>query len=663
MARHNTKLNTPEKRARVGERIKVAATQAGLSLKELGEFTNTPAATIYQYVRGIIAVPTETLEKIAAVTRVHTDFFDPDKEGRSALAQPPDQPSPEGFSLGNLASEPGTRARIEAEMEHLRQLQEAHNYPKRNRASYISTLEQMLSLARTLDNRRQEAWIQWQLGRTRVEENALDDGRQRLLVARELFASEDMDDYRNMVTMDLANALEIDGSLDAAVHYLEEIVESPNSGVRWRASICLGNIRYKQHNNEEALRYFCNAAEEIEKIDPEQREREGMLYLTGTIAEIVRATGHQEEAILLWSQCLQRATENRLADHFLEALINIAQTYQQMGKLNEARQRLELAVVLAGFLFEDEARLSIARALLADLLVTMGSLEDAKDNARASLRIAHKVRAARPTIVSALALAETHLAALQWRDALDYSQEALDEAKRTKRTREVAKARELRARAYLRCQEERLANGEELQARDALNHAFAEVTAALDQAIKADAVREILAARLTLARCHFRNGDDQEAERETHAALELSETGAIGLSRLLGKDGSHLPVLLRSSDLDLPTLFSSRKIDIPHLEWQAHYLKGRLLAKRLGPEAGYEAMRDAAKLVTRMLSTLTPTEATSFQHRHPEVTSVFQDLVRCALTDKAQQEVVALLDGARWIRDDSLLPSLAALES
>lgn len=338
--------------------------------------------------------------------------------------------------------------------------------------------------------------------------------------------------------------------------------------------------------------------------------------------------------------------------------MEIGVSYQSMGRIGEARERLELAVVLAGFLFEDEARLSIARSLLADVLVTMGSIDDAKENARASLRIAHKVRAARPTILSALALAETNLAVGQWKDALQDAQEALDEAKRTRRTREVARARELRARAYLYQYEERKKMGDDLQAHDALNRAFAEAVSSLDQASKAEAVQEMLAARIVLAQCHYRQGDDASAEKEVQLALDLAQSGAVGLTRLLGERADSLPSILRSGDLNLNAIFAGRKMEIPTLEWQAHYLKGILMAKRLGPEAGYGAMRDAARLVSRMLSSLNQSEAVAFQQRHPEVTAVFEDLSRFALTDKAQQETNALLEGARWIEKKPVFPAL-----
>ena len=45
-----------------------------------------------------------------------------------------------------------------------------------------------------------------------------------------------------------------------------------------------------------------------------------------------------------------------------------------MGKISEAKHRLELAVVLAGFLFEDEASLANARALLSNVLGSLWAI-------------------------------------------------------------------------------------------------------------------------------------------------------------------------------------------------------------------------------------------------------------------------------------------------
>src|SRR5438477_12622311 len=87
LARQN-KWNTPEKRARIGERIKVAATQAGLSLKELAEAAGSKTPVIYQYVRGIISITPVDLNRIADFTRFREEIFDPKTDARSTLELP-----------------------------------------------------------------------------------------------------------------------------------------------------------------------------------------------------------------------------------------------------------------------------------------------------------------------------------------------------------------------------------------------------------------------------------------------------------------------------------------------------------------------------------------------------------------------------------------------
>ncbi|HLV80005.1 MAG TPA: helix-turn-helix domain-containing protein [Chthonomonadaceae bacterium] len=648
-----TRRSKPEQRARVGERIKLAATQAGLTLKELAEQAGSTPTLIYQYVRGVIVVPAPMLERIAEATGVPVAFFDPDMESGSLPALPL---SESVASAG--AAEADMRTRIQAELRHLHSLATAQDFPKRDRAGYQSTLEQMLALARALEYQDQEAWILWRLGRIRMENGDLDEARRDLLAAREMFAARGMGEYHFHATQDLAAALIEMGAFEAAQTYLEETAASPDLDVRWRALLSLGSLRYRNHDFSGALRSFLQAAELLEQMDGEVREREAIPHLMSRMADIVRATGHYEEAMLLWSRCLQRALVDRKSDIFLESLMEVAQCCQALGRIGEAKERLNMAVVLAGFLFEDEARLGVARALLSDVLLAMGSLEEARENARLSQRIADRVRAARPTILSALALAETSLAAGHWQEALRHAQEALTEAERTGRTREVAQARELCARAWLRGYEDARAAGEEAEARRTMAQALREADVAVEMAVRTDSVKERVAAHLTRARCCLLLGDETAAEHETRAALELTENGAVGLNRLLGKEAQHLPALALTADLDLPSLFAEHKVDLPALEWQAHYLEGTLLARRLGPEAAFGAMREAAQSIARMLTDLTQTEAAAFQQRHPEVGAVLRDLQRYAITDSARQETAALLESMRLTSLPSRHPSL-----
>ncbi len=646
------KLNTPEKRARVGERIKVAATQSGLSLKELAQACETKPSMIYQYVRGITSIPPDLVERIAAVTRVHTDFFDPEKDGRSAFGLAADQPSPEGgISVLNAPSgEPAARLRIGSELKQLLTLATAQNKPERDRAAYRSSLEQIFALAHATGNQRQEANALWKLATLKAEENDFAGAEQNFLTARDIFLSEGPDDHRQMLTLALADAYLHQGNFDTARAYLDELAGGSDPDILYRTHLEMGMLAFRQHDHSGALKSFCRAAGYLEKIEPEKRSPKALLSLIGNLADIVRAAGHYEEAIMLWSRCLQQATTERKADAFLESIIEIAQCCTLMGRFGEAKQRLELASVLAGFLFEDEGRLSVARALLADVLVTMGHLDSAKENARAAMRIANKVRSARPTIIASMALAETYLAAGQWNDALDYTQEALDEAKTSKRLREIAQVRELRSRAFLRKEEEARTGGNEAGAKEALRQAFAEASQSMDFATKADSVAEQVAAHLALARCYFRQEDGEAAEREAHAALELTADGGVGLQRLLGEEIDNVPELMLSPEVDLPSLFAGRRVHLPSLEWQALYLEGTLRATRLGPGEGFAAIRDAAQTLTRMLATLTQSEAVHFQQRHPEVSDVFAKLSQFALSEGDRQETTVLLESARWMQ-------------
>jgi tetratricopeptide (TPR) repeat protein len=629
--KETVKIKSPEKRARIGERIKIAATSSGLTLKELAEKANTTPALIYQYVRGITNVPPDTLRGIAAATKVNIEFFDPDKDTRSAFALPAE-------TDGEAELTP-SRERVLADMRHLQQLADAHEEPRRNVSALLSTLHEMLSLARVSGDRKHEAYILWRLGVVRNETQEFEEARNLLIQARDIFEEQELPDYRVRVTFDLAQTAAETGAMETAIEYNREVVEHGDRDSRWRALVNMGGLYYRQHNYPEAMNAFVEAARALEAVDEQQRDSYGMPFLLSNVADVVQDTGHYEAALALWSRSLAQATEEKRAESFLEALLNIAQCCQLMGKVTEAKQRLEQAVVLASFMFDDQQRLGVARARLAEVMVALGSLEEAKDNARTALRIANRVGGARGMIVATLAFGETCLASGQYDDALAYADEAISESVRVRRQLESAQARNLRARVCLKLATEN-PNGEWLE------QAETEARRALDIAEKIEANREVMAAHLTLARCRQLAGDEAGAEQEAHKAIEIGRTGAVGLSRLLGGKTSDLPPLLRSQPLNLEKLFAGRALQLPAIEWQAHYLQGSLQAKRLGPAAAFGAMRDAANALAKLLTGLSNEDALRFRDRNPEIAGVYEDLARYALTEADQQQAAALLETA-----------------
>jgi tetratricopeptide (TPR) repeat protein len=652
----------------MGARIKIAATQAGVTLKELAEATQTSTAMMYQYVRGNVGVPAETLKRIADATRVTLSFFDttevphaPREEEEKKEEPRPVAPEPAPVAPAQDASALATTERIRTELRHLHALYVAYDQPKRDRSACISTLNQMVALARTTQNTNQEAWALWNLGRNCVASDEFDEARRHLTAAIDLFTAQNLEQYRASAVLDLALMLRRQGQLDASQRHLEGLVNSPLISMRWRALISLGVLRFQQRDYEGAIQFLIRAARQGEELTSEEEKQALMQHLMEAVTDVLRATGHFDAALSLWLQQLERAARQRQASQFLEALLEIAQCCQSMGRISEAKQRLELAVVLAGFLFEDESRSSIAHSLLARTLVSMGQLDEARNNARMALRIANKVGGTRASLLASLAQAETSLATGQWDDALHYAQEALDEARRTSRGQEVASAHEVRARTYLYQYEQSRKQGNEQEAQQALQRALAEANLARERAEQANQLYEHVAANITLARCHLANGNETAAEDAAGAAVTLIEKGGVGLALLLGKDADDLPAILRSSEFNLPALFADHNLALPALEWQARYLEASVLAKRLGPEAAFTALRGASEAVLAILRNFNQNEIANYQKQTPEILRVFEMLSQCAITDGMRQEAYALGQSLTRTSIEFSLPSMPRL--
>jgi tetratricopeptide (TPR) repeat protein len=636
-------MKSPEKRARIGERIKIAATQAGLTLKGLAEAIGLPPGMIYQYVRGSTHIPLEKLHAIAHTTGVSMEFFDPDQDIRGAITAP----------AGAIAAAV-SKERLQSDFYHLQQLADAFDSPKRNIARLMETLHEMLALSRLSGNRKQEAYVLWRLGATYNTTGDYEAAREKLIQARDLFGELGMPEYRVMAILDLAHTMAEMGAIDAAIQYSREAAANGSKDIQWRAFVNIGGLYYRQHRYEEALHAFSEAARVLEEADEAERNREGIPYLMTHVADVLKDTGHYEAALSLWSRSLAQATEEKRADVFLESLLNAAHCAHLMGKLSEAKQRLEQAIVLATLLFEDPNRLSVARARLADVMVALGALDEAREHAKSALRIASRVGGPRGMILANMALAETCLAGGQFVDALEYVMEAIREAQRVGRLLEQAQARNTRARICMRLAQQE--NGE-----NRLKEALEEAHRAQKIAERIDAPRERLIAHLTRAQCYYLLGEETKATQEVQQALEITRDGAVNLARLLGEEAQHLPALLRTGPLNLPQLFAGGSLQVPALEWQAYYLQGTLQAKRLGAEAAFEAMRNAAKALSKLLAGLTMEEALRFRKQHPEIVAVYEDLARFALTEADQHEAEVLLHSTHWLHassDAELKPAL-----
>lgn len=618
--RETFKLRSPEKRARVGERIKLAATSSGLSLKDLAGHAGTSPALIYQYVRGITNIPMDVLHAIADVTKVGMEFFDPEKETM-----------PGGGVSAPAAREPAPakQDRVASDMRFLYQVADAQENGRNSRALF-DTLNQLLALARTSDDRKQEAYILWRMGAARKDGGHYEEARSDLTRAIRMFGDLGLEEYRQMATLDLGTTYQEIGAMDAAFEETNSIAQSGGPEARWLANLNLGAFHYRKQEFSQAMKQFCEAARTLEQLANPDKIAAGIPLLLTHVGDIAKDTGHYESALKLLGRAVSQATDKKQPNVYLESLLTMARCSQALGRLSDAKQQLEQAVVLAGFLFEDENRLGVAKAMLAEILATLGELEAAKEQARAAVRIANRVGGPRGIALASLALAEIAIASGQFYDARDYAADAITEAHRAQRPHEHAMARSARARACLGL----AAEGVDGMLLDAESEARRAVQIADDSG----AVRERALTRLTLSRVLVASGRREQAEAILHEIVVLLQSGAATLQDLLG-DGQELPLLLRSSSFDLDREFSDRRVTAPAVEWEA----GILGAKLRPADTTIEPLRTAAAALTRLLAGLSAEDAVRYGKVHPDADLLYREFSRLAVTaeDKRQLRLLA----------------------
>ncbi len=605
------KLNTPEKRARVGERIKVAATQAGLSLKDLAEQAAVPAATVYQYVRGITAIPEPLLERIATVTRVHRSFFDPDQDGRQALALPMDAAVQEGV-VASVDAE--ARVRLEIEYQKARAVVEAYRAPRAGRASYLSAIQRLLVLSRARDGGELPVKLLADIGRAQQEDTCLELAESSLQEALEL-AEGAYPEVWAQVILDMAECCLEQGAVADAERYLNKLAAVESSPLQWAALAQLGRLHTKNRDYSGAIGHFERAAQSV-AAGGSGEQRLAQRALTAGLAEIAWHTGHLEAARALWAVSARLAEALRDAPAYFEALVETARCEEASGNLTAARLSLEKAVTLAAFSPGLESRMVKALVLLMRIQFALGAKPAAHEQARRAYHLARKSDSPEDNIRGHLAMARSRLAAGHYDDSLEYAAEALAETLRSNHKADIAEARLIRASAWLRLHENSLGETGQTAPRT-LDKALAEAKAALAAAKESGSYPLLLESHLTIAELYQTMGRHAESNMEAAALLAIVDAGPTDLAPLLESGADSLAALI-GTELEVLALFrGAMRVDLPLVEWRALALQGGLAAKRKEPEAAQSFFAYAAQVMSAIAGKLNPAEVEGYLELYP----------------------------------------------
>ncbi|MGC8667950.1 MAG: helix-turn-helix domain-containing protein [Chthonomonadales bacterium] len=622
------RIRDPETRSRVGERIKVAAASAGISLKDLAIALGLRPVKMYQYVRGVTSVPPDVLDGICERTNVTLEFFDPDRDARSAFAAAANAELP--------LEVVGGADRASGQLRQLELLANAYDEPRRNPNALASVLHEMLGVAKVLSDRKAEAVVLARLGRVECETGNLSNGRIHLTLAKELFAILDMERHVASTALDLAACALEEEDYDGAIEQARVVGEAGPAEVRWRGHLAMARAHLAAHRKDLALRAILEAGRTLEKAEGEYGTPEGIAALTDVTAALALATGHLQPALSLWTRRMREAGEAKDLGHFLDALLPAVQVLLWMGRPQEARKHLDLAVTLGSFLETEIARSSLAQSLLAEVLAWVGPAGRAKDLARSAYRLALKAQLPRVETVASNAMASAYYVAGQYDDAASNASDAIAGAENSLgRTLDVVRARLILARTLLA-----MAGGE--GASSTLRDALQQAERAREASERHHAPLYRLEAALMVARCAMAVGDMEKAAAAAAEAMELLRNGASDLADLMGDEEPAIPAILQLPELNLAEVFTGSVLDAPGLAWQAQYLTATLNGKR-GGRMDFDTLREAAQTLAGMLAGMDREEAVTYVRRvsfgeKPEAARLLEDLLKAARTAEERQQ-------------------------
>lgn len=360
----------------VGRRIRVAANQAGMSLRQLGEAIGVARPTVYAYAAGTLMASPERLEAIAKATGVSLDFFDigeaPLLEGDSlslveALLSPPDPDRAVDVASRALASG------LERDPERL-------------------------------------ARLAYHAGTALLHKGRYNQASQRLREA--LAAFERLRERRGMAAslQSLGFCLTNLGELEEARRCFEAARKVGEPDQLWRASVALAALAEREGRFDEALFLLLEALRE-HSGDPE-----AVAYIKANEANLLLAKGEYTEADPATEEALQQCHSLGLTDQLLEVSAARALVLSARGRLSEASVALMRASDIAETV-GDVARGLWCSCVRATLTMEAGRLEESAIAAAQTLAEATQRSLPRSKALSLRVLAETAFRRGDWSGA------------------------------------------------------------------------------------------------------------------------------------------------------------------------------------------------------------------------------------------------------
>ncbi|HMS56626.1 MAG TPA: helix-turn-helix transcriptional regulator [Fimbriimonadaceae bacterium] len=326
----------------LGKRIKLAAGEAGLTIKEVAGAVGLSTATLYAYIAGSLEPSSTRLKEIAQVTGKHLSYFTGDPE---------DGEFPEIAMADAMLGGP-------------------------NVDGALALLAQVSELGKSRLNSAQEAHVRLRLGNTLLYGGRYHEAVLELQRARESFQTQSRRHEAGRCSQSLGFCYANIGLLEQAEKAFDAALSTLDEGDQWKPIASLVVV-------DERLGRFSSGIDRARSLRT-QGAKMAHLYAAATEADIQATLGNWREAATLEDEALTLALELNLSDQILERLIRKGVIHLEQEQIQEAAECIGRGK-LAGIVLGDRARLTHLKVIESMFLSVAGAYADADRMAREAL--------------------------------------------------------------------------------------------------------------------------------------------------------------------------------------------------------------------------------------------------------------------------------------
>lgn len=361
--------------ADVGMRIRKAAQEAGITLRELGERMRVSRPTIYAYASGTLRVPNHRLARLSEILGKSESYFrpvsaedlDPSSEARQALNL-----------IEALMGPPDPKRALETALNVIQESGEARN--PGIRAEFLRRAGNARAL--TGDH----------LGALRNLDDAL-----------HVFTAAGREEDASRCSQTLGLCYIALGRLEEAESCFRRAEAGLPPAERWKGTTSLASLAERRGDYGPAEELLSSL------VADDALPRSAQVYVRATYASMTCTRGFWRSGLALTEAALGEATEAGATDQVNELMIAVARALTALGRYDEAWTMHVRAQDVATSL-GDQARYAFNAAARAQLAVRLGDHKAARDEAVSVLATALERHHLRAESLARLVLAEGSLA-------------------------------------------------------------------------------------------------------------------------------------------------------------------------------------------------------------------------------------------------------------